>query len=181
DRYFYDTLVDVADGRGWGWISFLKLITPTPTLPVLVDAGPEQSYARKGEYSVEYLRGRWTAYQTVFPWVRAAVRLRNDDLAAAQAALRTVALERLDAALAPRRSVGTPLGCCGCWWTQASRRVRRTPSTGICSSISRERTACWCAPRNASRRWAFKSPSVSPQPWPASGSECALRSRWSGS
>jgi len=98
DRYFYDTLVDVADGRGWGWIRFLKLITPTPTLPVLVDAGPEQSYARKGEYSVEYLRGRWTAYQTVFPWVRAAVRLRNDDLAAAQAALRTVALERLDAA-----------------------------------------------------------------------------------
>ncbi len=98
DRYFYDTLVDVADGRGWRWIRLLKLITPTPTLPVLVDAGPEQSYARKGEYSVEYLRRRWTAYQTVFPWVRAAVRLRNDDLAAAQAALRTVALERLDAA-----------------------------------------------------------------------------------
>src|SRR5436190_856716 len=91
-------LVEVADGRGWRWIRLLKLITPTPTLPVLVDAGPEQSYARKGEYSVEYLRRRWTAYQTVFPWVRAAVRLRNDDLAAAQAALRTVALERLDAA-----------------------------------------------------------------------------------
>src|SRR5881628_1067615 len=33
DRYFYDTLVDVADGRGWGWIRFLKLITPTLTLP----------------------------------------------------------------------------------------------------------------------------------------------------
>src|SRR3989442_2921238 len=33
DRYFYDTLVDVADGRGWGWIRLLKLITPTPTLP----------------------------------------------------------------------------------------------------------------------------------------------------
>ena len=47
DRYFYDTLVDVADGRGWGWIRFLKLITPTPTLPVLVDAGPEQSYAQR--------------------------------------------------------------------------------------------------------------------------------------
>ncbi len=104
DRYFYDTLVDVS-GRGggegggtgarWAWIRLLKLITPTPTLPVLLDIGPEESYARKGEYSVEYLRHRWLAYQQVFPWVRACVRIPNDDLATAKAALRRAVRERL--------------------------------------------------------------------------------------
>lgn len=95
DRYFYDTLVDVSDGRGWTWIRLLKRITPTPTLPVLVDTSPEESYARKGEYSVEYLRGRWRAYHKVFPWVRACVRLENHDLAAAQAALQLAVRDRL--------------------------------------------------------------------------------------
>lgn len=97
DRYFYDILVDVSSGHRWGWIRLLKLITPTPTLPVLVETGPEEAYARKGEYSVEYLRNRWAAYREVFPWVRAGVRLRNDDPGAARAALRQVVLDRLGA------------------------------------------------------------------------------------
>lgn len=97
DRYFYDILVDVSSGRHWGWIRLLKLITPTPTLPVLVETGPEEAYARKGEYSVEYLRNRWAAYREVFPWVRAGFRLRNDDPGAARAALRQVVLDRLGA------------------------------------------------------------------------------------
>jgi hypothetical protein len=97
DRYFYDILVDVSSGQRWGWIRLLKLITPTPTLPVLLDIGPEEAYARKGEYSVEYLQNRWAAYREVFPWVRAGVRLRNDDPATARAALRQIVLERLGA------------------------------------------------------------------------------------
>ena len=95
DRYFYDTLVDVSDGHRWAWIRLLKLMTPTPTLPVLVDVGPEEAYARKGEYSVQYLRDRWRAYQRVFPWVRGSVRLHNQDLTAAGAALHLAVLERL--------------------------------------------------------------------------------------
>jgi len=97
DRYFYDILVDVSSGQRWGWIRLLKLITPTPTLPVLVDTGPEEAYARKGEYSVEYLQNRWAAYREVFPWVRAGVRLRNDDPVTARTALRQIVLERLGA------------------------------------------------------------------------------------
>jgi thymidylate kinase len=97
DRYFYDILVDVSSGQRWGWIRLLKLITPTPTLPVLLETGPEEAYARKGEYSVEYLQNRWAAYREVFPWVRAGVRLRNDDPGAARAALGQAVLHRLGA------------------------------------------------------------------------------------
>ena len=97
DRYFYDILVDVSGGRRWGWIRLLKLITPTPTLPVLLETSPEEAYARKGEYSVEYLRNRWTAYRHVFPWVRTGFRLRNDDPGAARAALRQAVLDRVGA------------------------------------------------------------------------------------
>ena len=97
DRYFYDILVDVSSGQRWGWIRLLKRITPTPTLPVLLDIGPEEAYARKGEYSVEYLQNRWAAYREVFPWVRAGVRLRNDDPVTARTALRQIVLERLGA------------------------------------------------------------------------------------
>jgi hypothetical protein len=97
DRYFYDTLVDVSDGRRWWWIRLLERITPTPDVPVLLDIGPEESYARKGEHSVEYLRRRWVAYKTVFPWVRSSVLLANDDLAAAKATLHRVVRERIGA------------------------------------------------------------------------------------
>ena len=101
DRYFYDILVDVSSPRARGWIRWLKRITPTPTLPVLLDTGPEDAYARKGEYSVAYLRDRWTAYGEVFPWVRGGVRLRNDDPAAARAALAQVVSWRMSGAESP--------------------------------------------------------------------------------
>jgi len=95
DRYFYDTLVDVSDGRHWFWIRLLARITPTPQVPVLLDISPEESYSRKGEYSVEYLRQRWLAYRTVFPWVGTSVTITNDDLNAAKATLQRVVLERV--------------------------------------------------------------------------------------
>jgi thymidylate kinase len=97
DRYFYDTLVDVADGRHWGGLRLLQRLTPTPDVAVLLDVGPEESYARKRDYPVEYLRDRWLAYRTVFPWVRGALVLRNDDLHAAQQAVARLVGERLAA------------------------------------------------------------------------------------
>src|SRR5205085_2464843 len=97
DRYFYDTLVDVADGRHWRLLRMLQRLTPTPDVAVLLDVGPEESYARKRDYPVEYLRDRWLAYRTVFPWVRGALVIKNDDLHAAQQAVARLVGERLAA------------------------------------------------------------------------------------
>jgi hypothetical protein len=97
DRYFYDTLVDVADGRHWGVLRLLQRLTPTPDLAVLLDVGPEESYARKRDYPIEYLRSRWLAYRTVFPWVQGALVIKNDDLHAAQQAIARLVGERLAA------------------------------------------------------------------------------------
>ncbi len=97
DRYFYDTLVDVADGRHWGLLRLFERLTPTPDLAVLLDVGPEESYARKADYPLDYLRERWRAYRTVFPWVRGALIIRNDDLGATQLAVARLVGERLAA------------------------------------------------------------------------------------
>jgi hypothetical protein len=97
DRYFYDTLVDVADGRAWRWLRWLERITPVPDVPILLDIGAEESYARKGEYSLPYLRRRYETYQAVFPWVRGGVRIPNHDFEAAKRTLARVVLDRLDA------------------------------------------------------------------------------------
>lgn len=95
DRYFYDTLVDVSDGRRWFWVRLLERITPTPTVPVFLDIGPEESFQRKGEYSVEYLRRRYLAYRQVFEWVPSAVQVVNNDLDATRVALWRSVAERV--------------------------------------------------------------------------------------
>jgi thymidylate kinase len=95
DRYFYDTLVDVSDGRGWFWIRLLKWLTPTPHVPIYLDITPEESFARKGEYTVEYLRRRLVAYRTVFPWVSTAITLENRDLDASKAVLHQLVRQRM--------------------------------------------------------------------------------------
>jgi thymidylate kinase len=87
DRYFYDTLVDVADGRSGPWTRLLERLTPQPTVPVFLDITPEESYRRKREFSVEYLRRRSAAYHRVFDRVPGAVRLVNEDLDRTKAAL----------------------------------------------------------------------------------------------
>lgn len=97
DRYFYDTLVDVSTDRTRLWTRLLERLTPTPTVPVLLDITPEESYARKGEYSVEYLRRRWAGYNGVFRRVPAPVVLMNYDFDASKATLRRVVMERLSA------------------------------------------------------------------------------------
>jgi thymidylate kinase len=99
DRYFYDTLVDVTAGRrarGEGrWTRLLARLTPRPDLPVLLEITAEEAFARKGEYTVEYLRDREVAYHRVFPWVRAPLRLPGRELEAAKGVLARTMRERL--------------------------------------------------------------------------------------
>ena len=98
DRYLYDSLADIADleNRKWGFIRLFLLITPTPQLPVFVDVAPEEAYARKCEYPVDYMKWRRDTYLKIFGWVDHAVIIVNDDLNTAQRALETAAMERLD-------------------------------------------------------------------------------------
>jgi thymidylate kinase len=79
DRYFYDTLVDVAGPHSWAWARLLERLTPTPSLAVFLDTRPEVAFARKGEHSIDYLAQRSSAYQRVFGWVRSAVVIDNTD------------------------------------------------------------------------------------------------------
>ncbi|HEV8357970.1 MAG TPA: hypothetical protein VGQ17_14555 [Gemmatimonadales bacterium] len=95
DRYFYDTLVDVATGRSGRWLRLLARLTPRPNLPVLLEITPEEAFARKGEYTVEYLRDRSAAYHQVFPWVRAPLRLPARELEAAKGVLAHAVREQL--------------------------------------------------------------------------------------
>ena len=92
DRYFYDTLVDVARPGGWGGLRWLHRITPTPDVPVLLEISPEAAYARKGEYSLAYLRARETAYGAVFRWVDRPLVLQASDPPASKRALMRVVL-----------------------------------------------------------------------------------------
>jgi len=95
DRYFYDSLVDVSDGKNWRCVRLLWLITPTPTLPVFLDISPELSFARKGEYSVEYLRRRWVGYQKVFEWTGPSVVHTDEDVSKAAYVLEKMVSERM--------------------------------------------------------------------------------------
>ena len=94
DRYFYDTLVDVSNGRAGLVTKVLQGITPAPTVPVFLDITPEESFRRKREFSVEYLRHRSDAYHQVFARVPSSIRIVNDDLGRTQATLLQVLRDR---------------------------------------------------------------------------------------
>jgi len=100
DRYLYDSLVDVADlrGRGWLFIRFFVRLVPTPDAPVFVDVPAEQAFARKAEYPLDYMRWRQGAYRQLFVWVRRPIMIENGDLDAAVATLKTAVAERLETA-----------------------------------------------------------------------------------
>lgn len=101
DRYFYDRLVDVADGAieptGWSqtWLRILAGVTPAPDLPILLEIDPEAAFARKREYTIPYLRTREAAYRLVFPWVPGAVRIASDQLETARRSITQAVQERL--------------------------------------------------------------------------------------
>jgi thymidylate kinase len=98
DRYFYDTLVDVAEGRRWYGVRVLSRLTPTPSLPVLVDISPEEAFSRKGEHSVAYLSRRRLSYQKLFPKGEGAIVLAGgDDINDTRRRLEKIVMERLAA------------------------------------------------------------------------------------
>lgn len=98
DRYFYDTLVDVAEGHRWYGVRLLSRLTPTPSVPVLVDISAEEAFARKGEHSVDYLSRRRLSYQKVFPKGRNAVVIAGgDDINATRRTLEKIVIERMAA------------------------------------------------------------------------------------
>lgn len=98
DRYFYDRLVDVADGRRLTGLRLLKLLTPTPNLSIFLDVTPEESFARKGEFSVEYLKRRQSLYREVLSRDASTVVIPNhEDMNATLRALESVIIERLAA------------------------------------------------------------------------------------
>lgn len=96
DRYFYDSLADVlgqSDGL-YMWI-LLRLI-PNPDMPIFVDVSPEVAFARKGEYSLEYLVKRRVKYQKIFDRIDRPVILSNDELTRAEVAIQVEAFSRMD-------------------------------------------------------------------------------------
>jgi thymidylate kinase len=94
DRYFYDRLVDVAIEKAWH-LKLLALLTPTPTLPFYLDISAEEAYARKAEFSVEYLRKRRAAYQRVFPLIPSSIVVTSgNDLGTTARSLEEMVMER---------------------------------------------------------------------------------------
>ena len=97
DRYFYDTLVDVAAGGGLRGARLLARVTPTPHVPIYLDISPEQAYARKGDHTVAYLGRRRDAYRRLFPSGRRGVVLdAGGDADSTMHALEQVVRERME-------------------------------------------------------------------------------------
>lgn len=97
DRYFYDTLVDVSFRRGASRASrILSRLTPTPTVPVLLDISPAEAFARKGEHGLRFLEGKRTAYTAVFPeGGRALVLEASRDVGETLLAVESAVMERM--------------------------------------------------------------------------------------
>ena len=95
DRYFYDTFVDVADGKKWRYIKSLLFFTPVPNIPIFVDIDPEKAFARKGEGSIEYLRRRYIYYQKISSWVRGSFVLPNEDMYIASRIVNAIVSEKI--------------------------------------------------------------------------------------
>lgn len=97
DRYFYDTLVDVSAGRGALVARLLKRVTPTPSVPVLLDVRPAMAFARKGERTIPNLELRREAYRRVFPNGGRGLVLEADrDIDENLRAIESAILERMD-------------------------------------------------------------------------------------
>ena len=95
DRYFYDRITDIADGRRWQYLRWFCRMTPVPDLAVFVEVSPAEAFARKGEYSVESMTRRRAIYREVFSWVPGSVVICNDDRNRAMDELQRLVAERL--------------------------------------------------------------------------------------
>lgn len=95
DRYFYDSLADIADGRRWSYIHWVLSLLPTPDVPVFVDVAPEAAFRRKAEYPLPYLARRRETYRHIFSRVERCLILKNDDLELAFRQLEGVVIQRM--------------------------------------------------------------------------------------
>jgi thymidylate kinase len=102
DRYFYDSLADVADGNSWFYIRMFMHLTPTPDVPIFVDVSPEKAFSRKGEYSVGHLKRRRPIYMKIFQWVRNPVFIPNNDLDKSKRRIEETVLEHLPSYKTPK-------------------------------------------------------------------------------
>ena len=97
DRYFYDSMADIAGVRDrrwyytaedarqmgagrWLYIRLLLGAAPEPSAAFFIDVPPETAFARKQEYPLAYLQGRLEAYKRIMPLARHPVILENRDL-----------------------------------------------------------------------------------------------------
>ena len=97
DRYFYDTLVDVSFRRGDSRAArILCRLTPTPSVPVLLDISPAEAFARKGEHGIQFLESKRTAYASIFPnGGRGLVLEARGDVGGTLSAVEAAVLERM--------------------------------------------------------------------------------------
>ena len=71
DRYIYDQLVQIRS-RGWiarAYIRLLLRLAPIPEFPFILDASPDDAFARKPEYPLDFMR----SYRQAFLSLRACV------------------------------------------------------------------------------------------------------------
>lgn len=71
DRYIYDQLVQIRSRR-WiarAYIRLLLSLAPTPEFPFILDASPDDAFARKPEYPLDFMR----SYRQAFLSLRACV------------------------------------------------------------------------------------------------------------
>ena len=66
DRYFYDRITDIADGRHWRYLRWSRASRRCRTCRSSWRSVPEDAFARKGEYSVDSMTVRRANYQKVF-------------------------------------------------------------------------------------------------------------------
>ncbi len=97
DRYFYDTLIDIAyeQGPSWHGLRILFDLMPRPSLCVFVRVDPEEAFRRKPEYPLDYIRWRSEAYRRVEGWAKEALTIVNEDLNQADQTLKAAVRERL--------------------------------------------------------------------------------------
>jgi thymidylate kinase len=64
DRYLYDELANLDLASPWArWYArFLAGIVPVPAVSLILDANPEEAFARKPEYPLEFLHRNRRAY-----------------------------------------------------------------------------------------------------------------------
>lgn len=64
DRYLYDQIVQIQS-RHWlarAYIRLLLSLAPTPEFPFILDASPDEAFARKPEYPLDFMRDYRQSY-----------------------------------------------------------------------------------------------------------------------